>query len=113
MGGGFTVHWLLTRDAPPTLRCRGGYFLNLLPAVFTPAGGWRQRRGGLVRRRRGLAGLPGPPQIALPKDPPDKGVIFMKVQRELTRAREDVRGDDTRALLKPKASARSLVPPDW
>ena len=36
MGAG-GVHWLLTRDAPPTMLCRGGYFLNLLPAVCEEA----------------------------------------------------------------------------
>ena len=44
--------------------------------------------------------LPGPPQLALPKNFPDKDVIFMKVQHELTRAREDVRGGDIRACYE-------------
>ena len=44
--------------------------------------------------------LPGPPQLAPPKNFPDKDVIFMKVQHELTRAREDVRSEDIRACYE-------------
>ena len=40
--------------------------------------------------------LPGPPRIALPMDSPNKDVILTKLQRELTRAREDKRSDVNR-----------------
>lgn len=41
--------------------------------------------------------LPGPSESTLPRDCPDKDVIFMKVQREVTKARENARDEDIRA----------------
>jgi hypothetical protein len=43
--------------------------------------------------------LPGPPAEGLPRDAPDQDVIFTKLQRELTHAREDVREEALRALF--------------
>ena len=37
--------------------------------------------------------LPGPPRTGLPRGSPDQDVVFAKLQRELTREREAVRGE--------------------
>ena len=66
--------------------------------------------------------LPGPPRTGLPRGSPDQDVVFAKLQRELTREREEVRGeavaaryallpqdDPARVAYKARGSTTALI----
>ena len=68
------------------------------------------------------ADLPGPPRTGLPRGSPDQDVVFAKLQRELTREREAVRGeavaaryallpqdDPARMAYKARGSTTALI----